>query len=125
MDASARGGPQVWRYQISLVVVVGVVGREEDPEPVADGDAGGDDEEPVGEPGVSRRERLVGRLPGDEHGHDDRLARARRHLEPDAGQAVIGGPVLGVDAGTEVGLVAAAGGFGQVDGRLRRLALAE
>jgi hypothetical protein len=73
-----------------LVVVVGV-GRQQHAQPVADGHAGGDDEEGVGEPLVVRVAALVEYLPGDAPGHPDRLAAAGRHL---AGAAEQLGPRL-------------------------------
>lgn len=66
-----------------VVSVLGVVGQEH-PEPVADRDAGNDDEERVGEPAIFRVGDLVQGVPGDEHGHDDRLARAGWHLHRNA-----------------------------------------
>ena len=74
------------RDDVEFPVVVVRVGRQQDAEPVADGDAGGDDEEGVGEPVVVRVAALVEHLPRDEHGHDDRLAAAGRHLARDAEQ---------------------------------------
>src|SRR5439155_26632800 len=71
---------------VEFLVVVVRVGREQDAEAVADGDAGRDDEEGVGEPLVVRVAALVEHLPGDEHGHHDRLAAAGRHLARDAEQ---------------------------------------
>ena len=71
---------QVGRNQVAEpVIVLGVVGPEH-PKPVADGDSRGDDEERIGEPAVLRVGDLVQSVPGDEHGHDDRLARPGRHL---------------------------------------------
>ena len=80
---SAELPDQVGRDQVAQpVIVLGVVGQEH-PQPVADGDARGDDEERVGEPAVFRVGDLVQGVPGDQHGHDDRLARAGRHLHRD------------------------------------------
>ncbi len=68
---------QVGRDQVAEpVVVLGVVGPE-DPQSVADGDSRRDDEERIGEPAILRVGDLVQSVPGDEHGHDDRLARSR------------------------------------------------
>jgi hypothetical protein len=53
----------------SAVIVLGVVGQEH-PKTVTDRDAGGDDEERVGEPAVFRVGDLVHDVPGDEHGHE-------------------------------------------------------
>src|SRR3712207_8642994 len=47
-------------------VVVVRVGRQQDAEPVADGDARGDDQERVGEAAVGRGPALVQGVPGDE-----------------------------------------------------------
>ena len=45
---------QVAGHDVALAVVVVRVVRQQDAEPVADGDAGGDDQERVGEAGVLR-----------------------------------------------------------------------
>ena len=64
----------------ALVVAVRIV-RLKDAQSVSDGEPRGDDEEPSREPGASRSAHRVDRLPGDEHGHDGGLARARRELQ--------------------------------------------
>ena len=106
------------------VVVLGVVGIEY-PKPVADRDPRGDDEEGVGEPAVLRVGDLVQSVPGDEHGHDDRLARAGRHLHRDAGEPWVRSLVgLSKPVGDPV-VADLLGGFGQVDERLQGFDLAE
>lgn len=74
----------------SAVVVAGLVGKQ-DAEAIANGDAGGDDQEGIGE--------FVKRLPGDDHGHDDSFARTCRHLEGNAVEERIGHVVGGFEFG--------------------------
>jgi len=74
------------RDDVEFAVVAVRVGRKQDAQPVADRDAGRDDEEGVGEPPVVGVSPLVEHLPGDQHGHHDRLAAAGRHLARDAEQ---------------------------------------
>ena len=112
---------------VEFLVVVVRVGRQEHAQPVADGDAGRDDQEGVGEPIVVRVAALVEHLPGDEHGHDDRFAAAGRHLARDAEQVrpglgrllpqVLLDPVFAV-----LGLLR---DLGDEDERFQRLDLAE
>ena len=68
---------QIGRHDVALAVVVLRVVGQQHAQAVADGDAGRDDQEGVGEAGVLRVGELVERLPGDEHGHDDGLAASR------------------------------------------------
>ena len=84
---------EVGRDDVALAVVVLRVVRQQHAQPVADGDAGRDDQEGVGEAGVLRVGALVERVPGDEHGHDDGLAGAGGHLERHARQAGVRGVV--------------------------------
>ena len=91
--------PQVGRDEIALAVVVVVALGVQHAEPVADRDAR------ARRRGTAWRSArrvgvidLVDRLPGDQHRHDDGLARARRHLQPDARQPVVvqlGSPARG------------------------------
>jgi hypothetical protein len=81
------------RHQRALLVVVAGGGgrrvalvRQKDIEPVADGDAGGDDQEVVGVAGVVAVFAPVEVVVEDQAGHDDGLAAAGGHLEGDAGQ---------------------------------------
>ena len=106
------------------VVVLGVVGPEH-PKPVADGDSRSDDKERVGEAAVLRVGDLVQSLPGDEHSHDDRLARASRHLHRDASEPRIR-CVVGLSEPVFDPIVADLPGcFGQVDQGLQGFDLAE
>ena len=57
------------------VVVLRVVGQKH-AQTVTDGDAGGDDQEGVGETGILGVGQFVEGVPGDEHGHDHGLAAA-------------------------------------------------
>ena len=68
---------------------------------------------------------LVQRLPGDQHPHDDGLARARRHLDCDAEDLGIGILVELLEIVLDPGVAAPAGDFGDVDRGLSRLDLAE
>ena len=120
-----EGVPQVARDEVPLAVVALLPFGMEDAEAVADGDAGRDDQEALGEASVGRRHDFVDRLPGDEHGHHDGLAGAGRHLQPDPGQAVVVEPVLRLEAAAVVGGAVAAGDLSQEDGRLGGLPLAE
>ncbi len=122
---SWEGRAQVGWHQAPEVVVVLVVGREEHAQPVANRDAGRDDEEPVGETGVAGAEDLVRHLPGDQHRHHDGLAAAGGHLDADARQPAVVKGVLRRDAGAEVGLAVTTRHLGHVDRRLGRLPLAE
>ena len=104
---------QVGRDQVAEpVVVLGVVGPEH-PQPVADGDARSDDEERVGEPAILRVGDLVQGVPGDEHGHDDRLARAGRHLHRDAIEPRVRCCVGLPEPGLDPVVADLLGGFGQ------------
>ena len=113
------------RDDVALAVVVVRVVRQQDAQPVADGDAGGDDQEGVGEAGVLRVGELVERLPGDEHGHDDRLAGAGGHLERDARQAGVRGVVGLADVVLDPGVAVLLGDLGDVDDRFEGFDLAE
>lgn len=84
------------RDEVADVVVVGGVDAlawidAQHAEAVADGEAGGDDEEVVGEARVVPVFGAVVEVVDDQCGHDDRLAGAGGHLEGEAGQVVLGG----------------------------------
>ena len=68
---------QIGRHDVALTVVVVRIVRQQHTQPVADRDAGRDDQEGVGEARVLRIAELVERLPGDEHRHHDGLAAIR------------------------------------------------
>jgi hypothetical protein len=119
-----EGAPEIVRDEVALAVVVLVVAGVEHAQAIADGDARGDDEEPLGEAGVLRGEDLVDGLPGDEHRHHHGLARARRHLQAEAREAVVVLGVLVVQACAEVRVAVAAGHLGEEDRRLGGLTLA-
>jgi len=106
------------------VVVVGIVG-EQDAEAVADGNAGGDDEERVGEAVVLRVGQLVEGVPGDEHGHDDGLAAAGGHFEGHAEEEWVGIVVGAAEVVFDPGVAVLAGDLGEVDGGFESLDLAE
>ncbi len=120
-SASQRSAGTRSRSSVVVVVPLGV----KDSEAVTDRDARGDDQEALGEAGVFGRHHLVDGLPGDEHGHDDRLACAGCHLQPDSGQPVVVQTVLGLEATPVVGGAVPAGDFGEEDRRLGSLPLAE
>ena len=116
---------EVLRDQAAFAVVVPRVGRLQHSKAIADRDSWGDDKEAVRESGVAGTERLVRRLPGNEHRHDDRLTRACSHLDRDAGHAVVLFGVVMAQACAEVRLAVPPGNLGQVDSRLRRFSLTE
>ena len=121
----AKLADQVGRDQVAEpVVVLGVVGREH-PQPVADGDARSDDEERVGEPAILGVGDLVQGVPGDKHGHDDRLARAGRHLHRDAIETRVRCCVDLPEPGFDPVVADLLGGLGQEDERLQGFNLAE
>ncbi len=94
-------GQHVHRHQLAvLVVAVGVVGLQ-DAQAVLDGDAGRHDQEAAAEQRAAGRADGVDGLPGDEHGHDGRLAASGRHLQRDAQQVGVGGGVGGADVGPD------------------------
>jgi hypothetical protein len=107
------------------VVVVGVVGLEH-PKPVADREAGGDDEKATGEIPAAWPPHGIDCLPGDEHRHHGRLPGPGGELEGEPGEAGVG---LGIGRGQVVEHLAAGGRvrghFGEPDRRLDRFDLAE
>ena len=83
-------GQHVGRHQLAAAVVaVRVVGLE-DAQAVADGDAGRDDEEALGESLAAGPADRVHRLPGDDHSHDGGLTGAGGQFEGDAQQVGVG-----------------------------------
>ena len=64
----------------ALVVAVRVIGHQH-AQPVANGDAGGDDQEAAREGLAVRMADGIDRLPGDQHRHDGRLAGAGGELQ--------------------------------------------
>ena len=77
------------RRDLARLVVVVRLARQQHAKPILDRDAGSDDQEGAGE--ILRvLARGVDRLPGDQHGHDGRLAAARRHLQGEAEKPGIG-----------------------------------
>ncbi len=77
-------------YQLAARVVAVRVAGVEDAKTVLDRDPRGDDEEAAGEALALRPPDGVDGLPGDEHGHDRRLARPRGQLERQAQQLRVG-----------------------------------
>ena len=129
-DDDPRGAevsPRLGGDEVEFAVVVRRLRGEQHAQPVADGDARRDDEEGVGEAGVLGVAPLVERLPGDDHRHDDRLARPRRHLARQAeevGPGGRGGVAQGlVNPGLSV--LRLLGHLGDEDQCLERLDLAE
>ena len=116
---------QVGGDETAQLVVVLLVLREQDAEPVPDRQAGGDDEEPLGEAHVVRLGHLVQRLPGDEHGHHDGLAGASRHLQRDPVQAEVAGGVGLVELVADPGIALLLRRLREVDRGLGGLALRE
>ena len=110
---------------VPLAVIVLRVVRQQHAQPVADGDARRDDQKRIGEAGVLRIGELVQRLPGNEHGHDDRLAGAGRHLESHARQAGVGLVVRLAKLVLNPGVAVLFGDLGDVDGRFQGFNLTE
>lgn len=117
----------VARHQLAARVVAVRVVRLEDAQPVLDGDAGGHDEEAAREALALWVPDSVNGLPCDEHGHDGGLPRAGRELEGQSHELRIRVVVRvhevledGLDVLSEIRRH-----FGQPDGGLRRLDLAE
>ena len=109
-----------------LVVAVGVVGLQHS-QAILDGDAGGDDQEAAGEPPAVRMPGCVDGLPGDQHGHDGRLAGAGGEFQRQSGKSRIGLFVGGVQVFEEPlsGVAEARCDFGQPDDGFRGFDLAE
>ena len=72
-----RSGSRVARDQLPAPVVAVRVVRLQHPQPVPDGEAGGDDQEPAGEPPALSPPHRVDGLPRDQHGHHHGLAGTR------------------------------------------------
>jgi hypothetical protein len=72
-------GKHFRRHDLAGLVVIFRLARQQHAKPIADGDAGGDDQEGAGE--ILRiLAGRVDRLPSDQHGHHGGLAAAGRHL---------------------------------------------
>ncbi len=116
----------VARHQFAVLVVAVRIVRLEDLEAVLDGEAGGDDEESTSERLAAGAANRVDRLPGDEHGHDCRLASAGGELERKPHEIRVG---LLVDAGQEGENAFPGNGlgshFGEPDGSFHSLDLTE
>src|SRR5271157_5864205 len=82
-------------------------------------------EERVGEPAIFGVGNLVQGLPGDEHGHDDRLARAGCHLHRDAGESRVRCCADLPEPGFDPVIADLLGGLGQENERLQGFNLAE
>ena len=94
-------------------------------QPVADGDAGRDDEKTPAEPAAARRAHRVGRVPGDQHRHDGGLAGPGRHLHRQAEEFRVGCGVAGFEMGADRAVLRSAGRDLEPDDRLDRLDLAK
>ena len=120
-------GQQVrWDELATLVVGIGVVWLQHT-QPVADRDAGCDDEEPTGEAPAARMSHGVDRLPRDQHRHDRRLTCARREIEREPSEARVRPLVRRVEVVEEPPPVAplVRCDLGEPDDRLGSLDLAE
>ena len=121
----AQLGEQIGRHQVVQAVVVVGVGGQQDTQPVADGDAGGADQEGVRETGVLRVGQLIERLPGDQHGDHQGFAAAGGHFDSDAIQQRVGG-LGGVAQGVfDPGIPIFTGYFGQVNSGFQGFDLAK
>ena len=116
---------EVGRNYVELpIVIVRVVGHQ-DAQTVADGDAGRDYEESIGEAGILRIGQFVQGLPRDEHRHDDRLAAARRHFASDAIKERVGVGVRRVECVFNPGVALLLRHLGQIDESFEGFDLAE
>ena len=77
------------RRDLAGLIIVVRLARQQYAKPILDRDARSDDQEGAGEI-LGVLPRGVDRLPGDQHGHDGRLAAARRHLHGQAEELGIG-----------------------------------
>ena len=117
--------PQFGRHQIPFPVVVIRVRRQQYPQPVADRDPRGHDQEPVGEPIVLRAGRLVESVPRHNHCHHHRLPGARGHLVGDPEQTrVVNSRLVPQQVHNPV-VAELAGRLGDVDRRLDGFDLTE
>ncbi len=78
----------------ALIIAVRIVGLQH-AQAVTDRQTGGHDQEPACELLAVRSAHGIDRLPGDDHGHDGRLARARGQLQSQSHQFRVG-VVVGV-----------------------------
>ena len=108
------------------VVAVGVI-RLEHPEPIPDGETGGDHEKSARESAAAGAAHRVHGLPCNEHGHDRRLSGAGRELEGEPGEARVRLLVRGREEVEEAAPLSAETWrhFGEPDHSLHRLGLAE
>jgi len=113
------------RQKVALDVVVVRVIRQKDTEAVTDGDPGGHHQERVRKPPVLTVGQPVEGLPRDEHGHEDRLAAARSHLEGDAIEPGVGFLVGLANLVLDPGVPGFSSDLRQIDGGLHCLDLAE
>ena len=116
---------QLRRHDLQGAVVVARIAGQQDPQPVADGNARGDDEKGVGESSVLFIRQLVQRLPGNEHCHDRGFAGAGGHFAGDAEKA---GIVLLIELAKQVldpGVAVFPGGLGKIDKGFQGLDLAK
>ena len=118
-------GKHVDRRQFAApVIAVGIV-RLQDPEPVADREAGSDDEKTAGVRPAARPADRVDRLPGDDHRHHRRLAGAGRKLEGEPRKPGIAVRRFEVIQERLPAPTGPGRDFGQPDQRFDRLDLAE
>jgi hypothetical protein len=112
--------------QLAGAVIAPGMLRVEHLEPVADRDAGSDDQECPREAVGAGSAYGIERLPGDNHCHNGSLAGAGRHFQGDAEQLQVGVGICCLDRAPQIGILPfAAGDLGQPDQRLDRLDLAK
>lgn len=118
-------GLKFQRHNVELaIVVVGVVGQQH-PQPIADGNAGRDDQKGVTETRVLSIGNFVENVPGDEHRHHHSFAAAGGHFKCDTKQQRVGLFVGITNFVFDPGVAVFVGDFGQIDGRFQRFNLAE
>jgi len=121
-------GEELRRRQLALAVVAVRIVRLQHAQPVADRDAGGDDEEAAREARAGGVAHRVDRLPGDDHRHHGGLAGPRRELErdpPETGVRVLAGALQRAQQFARPAIAAPGRHLGQPDQRLHGLDLAE
>ena len=119
---------EVGRGQLAFAVVAVRIVRLQHAQPVADRDAGSDDEETPREALAAGVTYGVDRLPGDDHRHHGGLAGSGRELEgepPEAGVGVLAGALQRAQQFARPPIAALGRHLGQPDQRLDGLDLAE
>ena len=113
-----------WSDVTNAKVVLRIV-RQENAQPIADGNAWRNDQKGVGETSILGICELVQRMPGDEHGHNDGLTGACRHLERDSWQSGVRSVIAITKVVLDPRVAVSLRDFHDVDGRLECFDLAK